>query len=250
VAVSEGEDVLTLGESFLLLGFGPAYARLAHRLVGLGFVALRAESLEDALGTLQLADPPVRAFLLPPAPPLPELGPSLRWLAERSLDGNLRAAVVGARPGPEAVARLRGAGVALALFDPSTDGELRFVLNFLAYNPRCGEWRSRLRVPTQLDAQLTGATRAKEARVYNLSADGAYLETPEPAGPGSQLVLELPLPSGPLRVAARVLTSREPSPWHRENLPTGMGVRFHDVGPAAREALERFIDERARSFQL
>ena len=248
--MSEDEGVLTLGESFLLLGFGPAYARLAHRLVGLGFLALRAETLEDALGTLQLADPPVRAFLLPPAPPLPELGPSLRWLAERSLDGNLRAAVVGARPGPEAVARLRGAGVALALFDPFTDGELRFVLNFLAYNPRCGEWRSRLRVPTRLDAQLTGETRAKEARVYNLSADGAYLETAEPAEAGSQLVLELPLPSGPLRVAARVLTSREPSPWHRETLPRGMGVRFHDVGPAARESLERFIDERARSFQL
>jgi hypothetical protein len=250
VAVSEGDGVLTLGESFLLLGFGAAYARLAHRLVGLGFVALRAETLEDALGTLQLADPPVRAFLLPPAPPLPELGPSLRWLAERALDGNLRAAVVGGHPGPEAVASLRGAGVALALFDPFSDGELRFVLNFLAYNPRCGEWRSRLRVPTQLTARLTGETRTQEAGVYNLSCDGAYLETPEPAPAGSRLVLELPLPSGPLRVAGRVLTSRDPGRWHRETLPTGMGVRFHDVGPAAREALERFIDERARSFQL
>ena len=67
---------------------------------------------------------------------------------------------------------------------------------------------------------------------------------------GSRLALELPLPSGPLRVVARVLTSREPSPWHRETLPTGMGVRFLDVGPTPREALERFIDARARSFQL
>lgn len=248
--MSEGEDVLTLGESFLLLGFGAAYARLAHRLVGLGFLALRAETLEDALGTLQLADPPARAFLLPPDPSLPDLGPSLRWLAERSLDGNLRAAVVGARPGPEALARLRAAGVGLALFDPFTDGELRFVLNFLAYNPRCGEWRSRLRVPTQLTARLAGETPAKEARVHDLSCDGAYLETPEPAAAGSRLALELPLPSGPLRVAARVLTRREPGPWHRETLPTGMGVRFLDVAPSAREALERFVDERARSFQL
>jgi uncharacterized protein (TIGR02266 family) len=248
--VSEEGNVLTLGESFLLLGFGPAYARLAHRLVGLGFLALRAETLEDALGTLQLADPPVRAILVPPAPPLPELAPSLRWLAERSSEGNLRVAVVGERPDPAQIAHLRGAGVALALFDPFTDGELRFVLNFLAYNPRCGESRSELRVPTRLQAQLAGESGAKEARVYNLSADGCYLETAEPAEEGSELVVELPLPSGPLRLAARVLTSFAATSWHRDNLPRGMGVRFLDADPDQREALERFIGERARSFQL
>jgi hypothetical protein len=248
--VSEGAEVLTLGDSLLLLGFGPAYARVAHRLVGLGFLALRAESLEDALGTLQLADPPVRALLLPPEPPLAELGPSLRWLAERSQDGNLRAAALGARPGPDALARLRAAGVALALWDPFTDGELRFVLNFLAYNPRCGESRRELRVPTRLLAQLAGGLEAKEASVYNLSRDGAYLETLEPAEEGSELVVELPLPSGRLRLPARVLSSRVPGVWQRESLPRGMSVCFLDRDPGVRETLERYVEERDRSFQL
>ncbi len=248
--MSQEEDVLRLGESFLLLGFGQAYARLAHRLVNLGFLALRAETLEDALGTLQLAEAPVRALLLPPEPPLPDLGPSLRWLAERSLDGSLRAAAVGARPDPEATLHLRDAGVALALWDPFTDGELRFVLNFLAYNPRCGESRRELRVPTRITALLSGDTEEKEAAVYNLSADGAYLETPHPAEEGSELVVELPLPSGPVRLPARVLSTFAPSPWHRETLPQGMGVRFLRTSPALRETLEHYIEERARSFQL
>ena len=236
-------------QGVLLLGFGPGYDLLGPRLEGLGYPVFRAETLEDALGSLQLADPPVRALLLPPEPPLGDLPNSLRWLDERSAEG-LRAVVIGARASHEQSTRLRDAGVTLALWEPFTDGELRFVVNHLVYNPRRGEARAQLRVPTRLLAQLRGQSGAQQTSVvHNLSVDGAYLETSRPAAEGSELEIELPLPGGLVRLRACVLSSFAPSPW-RHGLPKGMGVRFLDAGVREREALERYVDELARAFQL
>jgi hypothetical protein len=243
------ERVFTLGDNVLLLGFGDGYEALSSRLESLGFLTCRAESLEDALGALQLADSPIRALLLPPEPPVPDLANSLRWLSERSLDG-LRAVVAGPRATPDQIARLRGAGVGLALWEPFTDGELRFVVNFLLYNPRRGEARFELRVPTPLVARILEEASCKEAPVHNLSASGAYLETAQPSHEGRQLEIELPLPSGALRLQVEVLSSRAEDPWQKESVPKGMSVRFLDLEPAAIELLESYVETRARTFQL
>jgi hypothetical protein len=248
--MSDGsERVFTLGDNVLLLGFGDGYEALASRLESLGFLTSRAESLEDALGALQLADSPIRALLLPPEPPVPDLANSLRWLSERSLDG-LRAVVAGARATPDQIEQLRGAGVNLALWEPFTDGELRFVVNFLLYNPRRGEARFELRVPTPLVARILEDAASKEAPVHNLSASGAYLETTQPSEEGHQLEIELPLPSGALRLQAEVLSSQGADPWQKESVPKGISVRFLDLDPTTFELLESYVATRARTFQL
>ena len=247
--MTDGSDrVFTLGDNVLLLGFGDRFEPLSDRLETLGFLTTRAESLEDALGALQLAEAPVRALLLPPEPPLPDLANSLRWLSERSQEG-LRAVVAGPRATPEQIGRLRAAGVSLALWEPFTDGELRFVVNFLAYNPRRGELRFELRVPTPLVARIVDAT-LKEAPVHNLSASGAYLESARPRPEGTRLEIELPLPSETLRCQAHVVSSQGDDPWQKDSVPAGMSVRFVDLEPASVALLERYVEARARAFQL
>jgi hypothetical protein len=43
---------------------------------------------------------------------------------------------------------------------------------------------------------------------------------------GADLTIELPLPTGAIRVAGRVLYTNVPGNLARQSLPTGMAVRF------------------------
>lgn len=237
--------------SVLLLGFGTRSAPLTERLRRLRFSVVAGESLEEAIHLVGDADhPPVRAALIPPDAPLPDLPHSVRFVRERSREESLRFVVVGPRPGEPERQQLRAAGLDLALWEPFNDGELRFVVNHVLYNPRRGDSRSQLRVPTSIIARVIGSTGEKVALVYNLSLEGAYLETDRPNQAGAKIQVELPLTPVTAMLEAEVLSNNVVGNLYRENLPTGMGVRFLHMEEGIREALGAYIEERAMAFQL
>lgn len=234
----------------LLLGCSGARHGLADRLRHLGFAVRSAEHLDEAAALARRGEPPVGAVLLPWPLPLAEPLEALRLLREMSRLPTLRFVLLG-RAHPSERARLRDAvGLGLSLAEPFTETELRFVVNYALYNATQGEARRVARVPTRMLARVRVGTGEKDVLVYSLSEDGAFLETPRPSQPGSALELELPLPSGSLRTRAQVLAANVPGSSYRRHVPKGMGVRFEELAADERGHLERYIEARARAFQL
>ena len=235
----------------LLEGAGERLADLAERLALLGIVPLRAASPEQAAQLLEgQRRLPCRAACL--AAPLASDGLE-RWLAPlRQASPPLPAVVVGPRPAAELRARLREAGLRLALWEPYDDGALRFQLNraLHAEEDANADPRRQTRVPTPLLARVLLGDRAREALVYNLSVSGAFLETPRAAVRGARVELELPLPEDHVKVAAHVIYSNVPGNLERPNLPYGMGVVFDAPSPEASGAIRRYVEQRALGLAI
>jgi hypothetical protein len=88
--------------------------------------------------------------------------------------------------------------------------------------------RSRLIVDVFFDgADATGIASTKD-----ISAGGLYMTTQKELPEGSLLTLRLPFPGGDVVVNAEVVYS---------NPGRGVGVRFHGVGEADRESIERAL---------
>jgi len=101
--------------------------------------------------------------------------------------------------------------------------------------PLAGSQRRSLRVPSALKVRVSGA-RSSDARLANLSSDGAFLETTDAVAPGNRLDLVIESDDGPpIAVAAEVK-------WFREiaNMdgPCGAGVAFADLDDDSFLALE------------
>ena len=114
----------------VLLLDGPSgrLAGLRDRLSGLGLAAISAKDGEEAVRAVVQRSPPRVALLVP------EFGGStlretLASLVEKAPERDLGFIVTGPPPNAEARARLRGAGLRLALWEPFDDGALRFQLN-------------------------------------------------------------------------------------------------------------------------
>jgi hypothetical protein len=110
--------------------------------------------------------------------------------------------------------------------------------------------RGKLRVPTDLVARVHSAAGDKPALVYNVSTGGAYLETPRPTAQGGRISVTFPLQPDPVTLSARVISTNVAGNLQRPNLPRGMGIRFDDYPPEKAAALEKYVSERARSFEL
>lgn len=78
-----------------------------------------------------------------------------------------------------------------------------------------------------------------EWEIGNLSASGAFLETPGPVPLGTQLCLALQLGASEVTVQARVVRVQDPG-WYQ---PGGVGVEFEAISAGAREDLERYLSE-------
>ena len=61
--------------------------------------------------------------------------------------------------------------------------------------------------------------------------------------------VELPLPSGMLRLRAQVMLTNVAGNLKRENLPRGMGVHFLEISPDEKAALERYVDEQEARYR-
>ena len=217
-----------------------------QRLRLLGIPALRAKTGGEARAAL--ADPraAIGAVLIPPDPPTLDLPRALHALSTTP-DGVRRALLVcGPRPDATTRARLREAGARLALWEPFDDSLLRFQVNCaLAGDAARNVTRRAERVPTAWPVEVRLGARARPARLYSLSARGAFLETAGPSLRRALVHVTLPLPAEELRVAGEVVCTNVPGNLRRRNLPIGMGIRFLGLSAHAEGALLRYTAERS-----
>ena len=244
-------------EWLLLYAFATGPGELLSRTRGLGYEVIVERESRAAATRVARALEPVRAALIPADFPLPHRGGELDHLYRAAGARGLRLVAIGARPGPEAERQLRQPGVRLCLWSPFHDRELRFVVNRALFAPSDGfddpeksQVRHDLRVPTELAARVRVGGREKQAYVYSLSLGGCFLETLRPTLVGGAIEVLLQLPLGEFRVTGQVVLNNVPGNLQRANLPCGMGVRFGHLLPDAREAIQHFVRERARAYEL
>ncbi|MDX1649865.1 MAG: PilZ domain-containing protein [Myxococcota bacterium] len=211
---------------------GPACREVARRLGLLGLHAACTRPSE--LGAARAAPRP-RALVLDADLPAAGLEEALEALGPALEDG---ATALAAGPAPPAArrARLRAAGVTLALFDPLDDATLRHQVNrtFLAAR-QGGRARRELRAPVPAAALLVDPTRGRRipGTVYTLSEGGAFVETAGRAPPGATLELRIALGPSGLRLPATVVHAHPPGAGGPA--PTGLGLRFAAIGTTTRE---------------
>ena len=241
----------------LVYGFGGSLGELGVRVRQLGYEAIVEDDPRAAAARLARRDEPIRAALIPAGFPLPQRGGELDQLERAASAGGICFVAVGERPGPEAERRLRDKNVRLCLWSPFHERELRFVVNRALFDPNHNFFgrdknkvRHELRAPTSLGVRIVVSGREKPALVYNLSVGGCYLETLRPTLIGGSLEVTLPLPNGEFRVAGRVVLTNVPGNLERSNLPRGMAIEFLRLVPEARDAIQHYVLERARAYEL
>lgn len=234
--------VMALRKSLLVVdGGGEPLEPIARRFTTLGFHVVRAKTPRDAEELLR--DP---RFLLggavfPADLPARELASVLHALRAGGRTGILPLLACGTRPDAMARERLRRAGVEHALWFPIDDNLLRFQANrALAGGVPLRVERKAERVPTNwpVDFRLNG--RVRPAKVYTLSARGAFLATTQPSLPRTLVHVALPLPEEDVRVAAEVVMTNVPGNLSKGNLPLGMGVRFRGLDEQIEASLLAF----------
>ena len=223
----------------------------AQRLRLLGISALRAKTGGEARAAL--ADPraAIGAVVIPPDPPTLDLPRALRALSTTP-DGVKRVLLIcGPRPDANTRARLREAGAWLALWEPFDDSALRFQVNrALAGDAMRSVSRRAERVPIAWPVEVRFGARTRPARLYSLSARGAFLETAGPSLRRALVHITLPLPGEDMRVAGEVVTTNVPGNLRRRNLPIGMGIRFLGLSADAERELRDYTAERARDLAV
>jgi len=224
---------------------------LATRARRVGFRVLRAKTPEEAREALRDGRHAVGALLIPPDLVAPDLRVAIRGFRDLVSDRELAVLVGGPRPPDAELKRLRAAGAELALFEPVDDHTLRFQLNrAIAGRPSGAAERRAVRVPTDWPVRVRMGGREKPARVYCVSATGAYLATSRPSFRGSLLYVTLPLPSGSVDLAGRVVMTNVPGNLVRENLPLGMAVQFTGLALDVEDTLREFAERQASALRV
>ena len=237
-------------ELVLILGPEERTRMLAGRVLLMNYRSTRAEDLEGALRAQNATPLAIRTALISTDHRLADVRQALRDLADRSPRGGMQWIAFGRRPEAEQLAALREAGVGLALFEPFTDEELRFVINEAHHLGRSEPPRVEERVPSNLRARVVTKTGERAALVYNISTGGAYLVTPRPALRGGPVEVFLTLPTGEAVLHGRVMWNNVPGNLRRPNAPVGMGVRFLDVPAEVLAGLLSYVEERSRAYRL
>jgi len=217
---------------------------LAGRIAGLGFRAIRCETIAQAEHELETTADAIGCALVPAEFADKRLKRALKGLRGRGPRKGLVLVAVGEPSGREARRQLRNAGVTLALWEPFDDPTLRFILNHATQHGSSADLRRAERVPARIPASLTLGTRERDVIVYSLSRSGAYFETPRACMSGARVRSELRLPDGPIALDGVVAFSNVPGNLERPNLPHGIGVRFVDVDEASGKRLAGYIETR------
>jgi len=239
-------------ETLLLIDAGAnSMEELSQRLRALGYRVLRTKTVEQGHAALSDRRFAMAVALIPPDLPVPDLGRGLVALRTPSIRGELRLVVTGTRPDSNERSLLRQAGIQSALWEPFDDHTLQFLINgALAGGAQAPRKRQAVRVPTNWPVRVTTGKREKQAKIYCVSAQGAYLATPRPSLPKALIHFSLPLPSGDLRLSGEVVMTNVPGNLVRGNLPVGMGVRFTGHSREIEESILVFTEERARGLRV
>lgn len=236
-------------EILILDGGTPQMRRLASRLGRLGYPVLAAKTADAAERVLRLRGPRVAAALIPVDLPTFDLPTALHFLRRLEPSGELCFVAAGHRPDAAGRRQLRDAGVELALWEPIDEHTLRFQANrALAGSAIVRGDRSLLRAPANWSVSVWAGARRKPAKIYSLSAGGAYLATTRPSLPGTRLQVELPFRSTPVKVTAEVMMTNVPGHFMRENLPPGMGIRFEKAPRKVESALTLWAERRLENL--
>jgi hypothetical protein len=236
-------------EIVILDGGSPSMRSLAARLRRLGYSVLSSKTPDQAERLLRMRGSSVAAAVIPVDLPAFDLGAALRFLRRLEPSGELNFVAAGQRPSRAGRRLLRDAGVELALWDPVGEHALRFQANrALAGSEIVRGNRTSLRAPTDWPVAVWTGTRRKPARVYSMSAGGAFLSTWRPSLPQTQLRIDLPASPSPLRLQARVVMTNVPGNLIRESLPIGMGVRFEQTPPEIEAAIVAWANKRLNAL--
>jgi hypothetical protein len=222
---------------------------LGRRLRGLGCEVLGSKTPDHAERVLRSRGDGIGAVVMPVDLPTFDLRSALRFLRRLEPTGELTFMATGRRPDDEGRRLLRQAGVELALWEPLDDHALRFQVNrALANSSIVRGDRSNLRAPADWPVPVWSGRRRKSARAYSLSVTGAFLSTWRPSLPNSELRIGFPIPSGPVRLNARVVMTNVPGNLLRPNLPVGMGVRFEDTPQEVEAHLVHWVQRRLEAL--
>ncbi len=113
-----------------------------------------------------------------------------------------------------------------------------------AKGPSESERRRALRSELDVEVGLEGDNRFYTGSTGDISAGGLFVGTDTPLMVGTELVLSFVLPDG-YRVATDAVVAWVRAPRYRpDELPSGMGVRFEDLGAPDKNAVEHFLSER------
>ncbi len=240
---------MTRGRDLLLVDTGSCMELLAGRLRRLGYRTLWAKTSMEAYAALEDPLYDVGAVVMRPDLAATDLRRALEAFRSHARDAALAYLVTGQRPELGERRRLRDAGVTAALWEPIDQHALRFQVNRALAQP--GVVRGRrgaLRAPAVWPARVWADGREKQARVYSASAAGVFLATPRPSPRNVPLRIELPLPSGRVALAGRVVMTNVPGNLMRRTLPVGMGVRFEQPPVEVQATLELWATKRFRSL--
>lgn len=225
--------------------------RLAVRLEALGYPVAQAEAT-GGIHALLVDRGAGRAAILPagfaslPEGELERTTQALRGLAPSR---KLTLLASGPAPGPSARQRLRSAGIELALYEPLDTAVLRFQVN-RALIPSAPPKRRAQRAPIDAQIAVRWRLRTRPARVYAMSASGAFILADEPLPPGRRLTLEVPVGRLHPRTRARVVLSNPAADPLHPDLPAGMAVCFEDLDSAYAAVIQRLVEERLAALAV
>ncbi len=223
--------------------------RLSSRLERMGYGVVPAKTADAAERVLRVRGRTIAATVIPVDLPAFDLRAALGFLRRLEPTGELCFVAAGHRPEAADRNMLREAGVELALWEPIDEHALRFQANrALADSAIVRGERGVIRAPANWSVSVWSGERRKPAKIYTLSARGAFLATARPSLPGTQLEVELPFRSTPVRVKAEVVMTNVPGHFMRDNLPAGMGVRFQETPGNVVSALKIWAERRLESL--
>jgi hypothetical protein len=221
---------------------GMATAGLTRRLREIGAPTTTVESFEEAQQLLKEARLDIGALLIPTHFEPDFLNKTLKALLSEAPPEGIEFISVGEPPDKAESKKLRKAGVKLALWNPICEAHLRFQINraLFADHNVFGN-RGNPRVPTELGCTVTVGDRDKDALIYSLALNGAFLATQRASMTGAKLCLELRLPDGLLTTRANVVYANVPGNLQRPGLPMGMGVHFEPLSKDDIKRLKKYI---------
>jgi len=223
----------------LLDGLDVSLESVTERLRELQHLAIRAKTADEAFALAQ--GQAVGAVVLPSDIPSPDATALVQALRSLATGQGMTFLAAGPEPGPDARDALRQAGIRIALWEPFDDALLRYQVNRALASIAGRRPRGALRVPCSVPARARTGDREKPGRLYTLSEQGVFFETPRASMRGVDVAMELQLGGQMLPAEGRVALSNVPGNLRNPKLPVGIGVRFTDLPEASARAIRQAV---------
>jgi hypothetical protein len=218
---------------------------IASRIRRLGYPVLYAKTIEKAEQLLCEPRYAVGAVVIPPDLPVANLRGALGAFRNASAVERLPFLVSGSRPPTGRRTELADAGVEFALWEPADAHTLRFQINrAMAGHISRASRRCALRAPAAWPVDLRVRRRHEKARVYTISATGAFLATSAPAPRRTSVFAKMDLPMATVLTTGRVVFANPSGDHMKRNLPVGMAVRFEGTPPETETLLRIYAEIR------